>query len=64
MLTCIGVSCEDGDIRLEDGVFHGRVEVCFNNDWRPVCDTLWDDTDARVACRQLGFPYTGQYFSC
>ena len=49
--------CTLGDIRLQDGVISsefGRVEVCFNGQWGVVCDDFWDDTDAEVACKQLG----------
>jgi len=32
----------------------GRVEICYNNQWGTICDSLWDSTDAEVACEELG----------
>ena len=40
----------------------GIIELSIRGEWRSVCDDLWDDNNARVACRQLGLSNTSKLF--
>jgi deleted-in-malignant-brain-tumors protein 1 len=63
-VRCIGTTfCSQGAIRLLDGstTTEGRVEICNNNAWGTVCNDLWDNVDAEIACKQLGLPSSGNY---
>ena len=59
-IFCIAdVNCTNETVRLVDGPLEsaGRVEVCINGVWATVCGWYynWDNNDARVVCRQLGY---------
>ena len=36
-------------------LLEGRVEICKNNQYETVCDDRWDQLEAKVVCRQLGY---------
>ena len=56
-------ACDDWDLRLVNGSTQvnnpqpqeGRVEICFNNTYGSICHNQWNDNDAEVVCRQLGY---------
>ena len=64
ILTILSALCEESDIRLAGGDSYGRIEVCSNGLWGTICsDEFWDDHDARVLCKQLGFAQYGKISS-
>ena len=58
------IDCKDGDIKLVGGTkdSEGTVEICYFNYWGLITDTNWDDQDAKVVCRQLGYPNPGKIY--
>ena len=42
------------EVRLSSGS-KGRLEVKYNGTWGSVCSEGWDQNDAKVVCRQLGY---------
>lgn len=61
-------ACEHGDLRFlspllspSEEQLQGTLEICFGGNWGTICDDFWDNTDAAVACKQLGFHDQGIY---
>ena len=63
----VGIECLpkpiEGAIRLVggDNETYGRVEVFHASSWGTVCGRSFENTDAKVVCRQLGFYPVGTY---
>ena len=67
ILLFIGIYAPILPVRLVNGSnpHTGRVEIYTNStrgldnaQWGTICDDEWDFLDARVVCRQLGYPDT------
>ena len=52
-----------GNLYIKDELKIGRVEVCVNGKYFPVCydNQLSDGREASVICHQLGFSRYGMY---
>jgi len=57
MICHAGVQAEGIEYRLAGGpnAWSGRVEVKYEDEWGGICAENWDNLDATVLCRQLGF---------
>ena len=55
------MECSFGDVRLFGGETEseGRVEICVHGLWTTICDEEFEDADALVICREVGFSPKG-----
>ena len=65
---CYVPFCTANPIRLVSGMTEkeGRVEILLKHQWSTICDDGWDNNDAIVVCKQLGYSggsaRSGAYF--
>jgi hypothetical protein len=52
----------DAPLRIVPTGAMGRLEIMHEGQWGTICDDSFDELDANVACRQLGFS-TGSFFT-
>ena len=41
----------------------GRIEICVNATWGTICSDFWENMDASVICKQLGYSEYGLFSS-
>ena len=54
-----GQTSYDDYYYIKDSLARGRVEVCIEGNFSPVCMDGWSHADASVVCRELGFSQNG-----
>jgi len=56
--------CQHGSVRVVSrygsSSSRGNVELCVNGRWRTMCANSWDNRDASVICRQIGYSPFGK----
>ena len=55
-----GLDADYANLYIKDTLSQGRVQICIGGQYTKVCDDFWDNQDASVVCRQLGFSSSGE----
>ena len=62
-VNCTVAECTEWTVHLVGGMnkTEGQVEICLGGNLYRVCDSYfsWTYKEARVVCKQLGYPYSG-----
>ena len=57
-MSFLHIECQNEEVRLVGGnvPYEGRVEMCSKyGDWGTISITYWDEDNAAVVCRELGY---------
>ena len=53
---------QEEDYYIDGNLGTGRIELCSNGVWNPVCPDFWTEAETSVACYQMGFSRYGMPF--
>ena len=48
-------------LQSTESLSYGAVEACVNGKWGSICSDHWDNNDASVVSRQLGYSPYGEF---
>ena len=68
LLSHTSSECNESDVRLyqtgtDQTENEGKAEYCSMGLWSPICYNNWDNNDARVFCRQIGYHVEGGVYT-
>ncbi len=68
ILLLLKEPCENGATRIisyygTDSSTRGRVAVCHESTFKPVCDKDWNNVTAGLYCKSLGLSQYGEVYN-
>lgn len=72
-ILCFIVTCGGSFVKLvndhpseeeliQDRIRAGTVQMCLNGEFHTLCSDNWDNKDASVLCRGIGFSQYGEFY--